>query len=442
MQKVRSHWVIRAGYSNKSHFFISRGLCIFGHQRTKMKRSILLVVSCFIIASQSFAQFGYTEPVKNAEDSEYKLAKVVHLDATPVQSQGFTGTCWSFSALSFFESELIRKGNKNPDLLSEMYVVRKAYEAKAEKYVRMDGKINFAEGGAFHDIPYVIKNYGIVPLDVYSGLNYGSESHNHSELFNVLNGAMKGLLEQTQSGRFSGLTPAWKNAINGILDAYLGKDVTEFEFKGKKYTPRSYADAIGLKMDEYISLTSFTNHALNEECQLAIQDNWAWGKSYNVSLDDLMAACEHSLREGFSVAWGADVSEKGFSFSNGLAINPVDPETISVSGKDNKNFSDPGASKTSNAFKTPVKEVDVTPEIRQLGYDNKTTTDDHGMHIVGLYKDQNGTKYFLVKNSWGTGNYPEGYLYVSESYFKWKTINIYFHKDALSKELKKKLNLD
>ncbi len=406
-----------------------------------MKRTFLILSLAFLgTSSLSLAQFGYTEPVKNAEDSEYKLSKIAHLDATPVESQGYTGTCWSFSALSYFESELIRKGNKKPDLLSEMYVVRKAYEAKAEKFIRMDGKINFSEGGAFHDIPYVIKHNGIVPLEIYDGLNYGSESHNHSELFSMLNGAMQGLLEHSKNAS-KGLTSAWKQAMNGILDAYLGEDITEFEFKGKKYTPASYAKAIGLNMDEYVSLTSFTNHPLNERCMLAIQDNWAWGESYNVSLDDLMTACETALKEGYTVAWGADVSEKGFSFSNGLAINPVDPSTINVKGTDNKNFSDGGADKVSNAFKTPVEEVKVTPEIRQEAYDNKTTTDDHGMHIVGLYKDQKGTKYFLVKNSWGTGNYPEGYLYVSESYFKWKTINIYLHKDALSKEMKKTLKL-
>ena len=378
----------------------------------------LIILSFLGLSTLSLAQFGYTEPVKNAEDSEYKLSKVAHLDATPVQSQGYTGTCWSFSALSFFESELIRKGAKSPDLLSEMYIVRKAYESKAEKYIRMDGKINFSEGGAFHDIPYVIRNYGIVPLEVYEGLNYGSEKHNHSEMFSVINGAMQGLLGHMNERNTKSITMAWKAALNGILDAYLGEDVKEFELKGKKYTPKSYADAIGLNMDDYLSLTSFTNHELNKECLLAIPDNWAWGKSYNVSLDNLFDACEHALREGYTVAWGADVSEKGFSFSNGLAINPEDESTINVSGNDNKNFSDGGAQKTSNAFKTPVKEVNVTPEIRQEGYDNKTTTDDHGMHIVGLYKDQKGTKYFLVKNSWGTGNYPEGYLYVSESYFK------------------------
>jgi bleomycin hydrolase len=286
----------------------------------------------------------------------------------------------------------------------------------------------------------VIRNYGIVPKEVYSGLNYGSATHDHSEMFSVLNGAMSGLLTHMQGSR-NGLTPSWLTAMNGILDAYLGEDLKEFEFKGKKYTPKSYAKAIGLDMDQYVSLTSFTNHEMNARCQLAIPDNWAWGDSYNVNLEDLFSATEYALKNGFTVAWGADVSEKGFSFKNGLAIVPEDPTTIEVKGKDNKNFSDAGADKNSNAFLTPGKEVVVTPELRQVGYDNKTTTDDHGMHIVGLFKDQNGTKYFLVKNSWGTSNYPEGYLYVSEAYFKLKTINIYVHKEGVSPAMKKKLSL-
>ncbi len=401
----------------------------------------LLFSFSFVAFLNASAQFGYTEPVKNAPESEYKFTKVAHLDATPVQSQGYTGTCWSFSALSFFESELIRKGTKNPDLLAEMYVVRKAYESKADKYIRMDGKINFSEGGAFHDIPYVIKNYGIVPEEIYKGLNYGSSTHDHSEMFSVLNGAVQGILDHMKNAGGKELTSAWRNALNGILDAYFGKDVQEFEFKGKKYTPQSYAKAIGLNMDEYVSLTSFTNHRLYERCQLAIPDNWAWGDSYNVALNDLMDACEYALKNGYTLAWGADVSEKGFSFKNGLAIVPEDPSSIDVQGKDNKNFSDAGADKQSNAFLTPQKELTISPELRQKAYDGKTTTDDHGMHIVGLYKDQNGTRYLLVKNSWGTGNYPKGYLYVSEHYFNYKTINIYVHKDGLSAALRKKLSL-
>ena len=376
----------------------------------------------------------------NIEGSNYKFTKVAHLDATPVQSQGRTATCWSFSGLSFFESELIRKGNKNPAILSEMYVVRKSYENKADKYIRMDGKINFSEGGAFHDIPWVIKNYGIVPYDIYNGL-VGSESYDHAEFFEVLNGAVQGLLKFGASSS-NGISPNWKPAISGILDAYLGKDIKEFEFKGKKYTPQTYAQAIGLNMDDYVSLTSFTNHSLYSKCQLAIPDNYNWGDSYNVNLNDLMTTVEFALSKGYTLAWGADVSEKGFSFKNGIALVPEDPNSIQVVGKDNKNFSDAGADKNANAFLSPVKELAITEDIRQKGYDQKTTTDDHGMHIVGLYTDQNGSKYVLVKNSWGTSNYPKGYLYVSEQYFRYKTINIYLHKEGIPSELKQKINLN
>lgn len=401
-----------------------------------MKKSILFS-GLFLLSQISFAQ----ETTKNAENSSYIFTKIVHLDATPVQSQGYTGTCWSFSALSFFESELIRKGNKTPVSLSEMYVVRKAYEAKADKYIRVDGKGNFSEGGAFHDIPYVIKNAGIVPQSVYNGLNYGKAEHDHSEMYAVLNGAVEGLIKHMNEMKGGGLTGSWKNALSGILDAYLGKDPKEFEFQGKKYTPKSYAESLGLNMDDYVSLTSFMNHEPYSQCQLAIQDNWAWKSSYNVNLADLMTTVENALKNGYTVAWGADVSEKGFSFKNGIALVPEDLSTIQVSGKDNRNFSDAGANKTSNAFLNPIKEIVVTPEMRQEGYDNKTTTDDHGMHITGLYKDQVGTRYLLVKNSWGTSNYPEGYLYVSENYFNLKTINIYLHKDAIPGDIRKKIKL-
>ncbi len=400
-------------------------------------KKLIILVGVVLCAHNLVAQAPTTT---NAENSSYVFTKVAHLDATPVQDQGYTGTCWSFSALSFFESELIRKGNKNPALLSEMYVVRKAYEAKADKYVRVDGKGNFSEGGAFHDIPYVIKHYGIVPASVYGGLNYGSEEHDHSEMYSVVNGAVEGLTKHMRESN-GGLTPAWKNAVAGILDAYLGADPKEFEFQGKKYTPKSYAQSLGLNMDDYVSITSFTNHDPYSMCQLAIPDNWAWGNSYNVALPDMMTVVEYALKNGYTIAWGADVSEKGFNFRDGIAIVPEDPSTIAVSGRDNRNFNNAGADKKSNAFLSPTKEITVTPEMRQEGYDNKKTTDDHGMHITGLYKDQNGTRFLLVKNSWGTENFPQGYLYVSENYFNLKTINIYLHKDGVPSDLRKKLKL-
>lgn len=402
-----------------------------------MKRIFLGFAFLLFFSASVFGQ----ETVKNAENSNYAFTKIAHLDATPVLDQGYTGTCWSFSALSFFESELIRKGNKKPAVLSEMYVVRKAYEAKADKYIRLDGKGNFSEGGAFHDIPYVIRNFGIVPASIYGGLNYGKDEHDHSEMYAVLNGAVEGMLKHMKEAGNGGISGVWKTALAGVLDAYLGKEPKEFEFEGKKYTPKSYAQSLNLNMDDYYSITSFSNHEMNAPCQLAIPDNWAWGNSYNVALPDMMTIVEHALKNGYTVAWGADVSEKGFSFRNGIAIVPEDPSTIEVAGRDNKNFSNAGADKKSNAFLNPTKEIAVTQDLRQKGYDNKTTTDDHGMHITGLYKDQNGTRFLLVKNSWGTENYPQGYLYVSENYFNLKTINIYLHKDGIPSDIRKKLKI-
>lgn len=397
-----------------------------------MKKISYLLLSIGISASTLFAQNT------NVEGSKYLFKKVVQLDATPVQSQGQTGTCWSFSATSFFESEIQRLGAKTPIVLSEMYVVRKAYEMKADKYVRMDGKINFGEGGAFHDAPLVISNFGIVPFDVYKGLN-GSETYNHSEMFEQLNMLMNNVLAQL--GSPEGISNEWKVKFNAILDMGIGKDIETFEYNNQKYTPKSFAASLGLNMKNYVSLTSFTNHPMYSECMLEIPDNWAWGKSYNVSLDDLVDVTISALKNGYSLAWGADVSEKGFSFKNGLAIVPADPAMIEVVGKDDKRFNDAGAERKSNAFLEPMKELVITPELRQEGYDNKTTTDDHGMHIVGLYQDQNGTRYFLVKNSWGTNNLPKGYLYVSENYFRYKTINIYLHKDGIPANIKGKLKM-
>lgn len=391
-----------------------------------------------VFLALSFTGFSLAQ-TSNAPESKYKFEKIVQLESTPVEDQGMTSTCWSFSALSFFESELIRLGNKQPDVLSEMYVVRKAYESKADKYIRMDGKINFAEGGAFHDIPYVVARYGIVPKEVYSGQPKGPARYNHQEMFSLLQAIVSTMNEMASKGQ--GISTDWKKVFTATLDTYLGADPKEFTFKGKSYTPKSYAESLGLKMDNYVSITSFTNDPFYAPCEIAIPDNWAFGDSYNVPLEDMVNVTENALKKGFTVAWGADVSERGFNFRQGIALVPENPETIQIKGKDNKGFNDAGAERISNAFLEPVKEITVTQEMRQLAYDEKKTTDDHGMHIVGLFKDQNNTRYFLVKNSWGTDNLPQGYLYVSEHYFRLKTINVYLHKDGLTPEIKSKLKL-
>ena len=387
---------------------------------------------CFGIAMGTNAQ-----SFKNAKESNYNFKQVQRLAASPVESQGRTGTCWSFSALSFLESEIMRINKSDePIILSEMFIVRKAYEEKAKKYIRMDGRTNFGEGGAFHDIPYVIRNFGIVPRSVYSGLKKKKDTYNHGGMFDRLDS----IVQQAKSSG-NGIQSEWLAAYNAELDNGIGVLPKDFKYKGTSYTPQTFYNSLGIDMNDYVSLTSFTNHKMHEKCMLQIPDNWLWDVSYNVKINELFESTLHALKSGYTVAWGADVSEEGFSFRNGIAIVPASDAQIKIEGKDNKNFSDGGADKYSDAFLNPVREIEVTQEIRQKAYDEKQTTDDHGMHIVGFNVDRKGRYFFLVKNSWGTSNYPEGYLYVSEAYFKLKTINIYLHKEAIHDELRAKIGL-
>ena len=383
------------------------------------------------------------DKITNKNGSEYQFTKISELDATPVENQNRTGTCWSFSSLSFFESELIRM-NKGQLNLSEMFIVRNAYIGKAINYLRMYGTFNFGQGGAFHDIPWVINRYGIVPESEYKGLNYGSETHLHEEMESMLHAMVKELSKKPQGGK---LTSNWLKAYEGVVDAYLGDlpgnlDDFKFTVDGKEYNPKSYADELGLNMKDYISLTSYTHHPFYEQFVLEVQDNWALQSSYNLPLDELMRVMEEGVNNGYTFAWGADVSEKGFSARDALAILPADESTIEKKGQDDKYFNSAGAEKISNAFMMPVEEWVVNQEERQIAFDSQETTDDHGMHITGLYKDQNGTKYFKVKNSWGTNyNDCDGYFYASFPYVRYKTMNILIHKNAIPKDIKKKLGI-
>lgn len=397
--------------------------------KINMNLRIVLIAIFFNCAVAS------AQKVTNVEGSKYIFKEVIRHDASPVESQGRTGTCWSFSALSFLESEIMRVNKTDkPVVLSEMFIVRKAYEAKAKKFIRMDGRTNFGEGGAFHDIPYVIKNFGIVPQNVYTGLQKKSDSYNHGDMFKDLNRIVG---EARSQGK--GIQQSWVDEYNATLDENIGELPETFKYKGEKYTPLTFYNSLGIDMNDYVSITSFTNHPMYEKCMLQIPDNWLWEESYNVSVDEMYAATLSALKSGYTVAWGADVSEKGFSFSNGLAVVPLEKDKVVVEGEDNSNFSDAGAEKKATIFTQPDSEVVVTQEMRQKGYDEKETTDDHGMHIVGLYKDAKERNFFLVKNSWGTSNYPKGYLFVSEPYFKLKTINIYLHKEGVPDMLRSKL---
>lgn len=377
------------------------------------------------------------DKITNKEGSTYEFTVVSDIEATQVQSQGRTGTCWSFSALSFIESEIMRMGGGKHEL-SEMFIVRNTYSDKGEKYVRMHGNLNFGPGGAFHDVSEMIGKHGIVPLEAYTGRPANEESFNHGEMDHVLLGIVDAVVDAEQNT----LTPLWKPAYEAVLDTYLGKIPNSFTYKGEKYTPKSFAESLNFNADDYVFISSFTHHPFYDEFIIEVPDNWMMKTVYNLPLNEMMEVIDHALLNKYSLAWASDVSEKGFSFRDGLALVPLDGAKIKKSGKDNRNFSDAGAKKESTIFDAPCDEKEISQEMRQLAFDNYETTDDHGMHMTGIVKDQNGKKYYIVKNSWGTNhNDCDGYFYASEAFVEYKTMDIMLHKDALPKSISKKLGI-
>lgn len=376
-----------------------------------MKKIILIALACSV--GNLFAQ----EQDSTTTDT-LSFKKIVQWDANPVESQGKTGTCWSFSTSSFLESEIIRtkKGTHN---LSEIFVARQVYVRKAENYVGRHGKAQFGEGSLGHDLMNAIDKYGIVPTEVFDGLELNSDKHNHAELANILEAFLKAIVQN----KGKKLTPVWMDAYNALLDVYLGKFPEEFEYQGKKFTPKSFADALGINKENYVTLTSYTHQPFYNKFILDIPDNWDNGFFYNINIDELVATTKKALNDGYTIEWDADVSNKGFNSKKGIALVPLE-------GEDEN-------------FITVAEEMDVTQEIRQENYENYTVTDDHLMHIVGLAKGVDGKEYFIVKNSWGDERGQEdfkGHVLVSEAYFKMNTISVMLHKDAIENTLKKKLN--
>ncbi len=369
------------------------------------------------------ADLVVAQTLSNKKDGNYKFTVVKNIEATEVQNQAQSGTCWSFSSLSFFESELLRMGKPKVNL-SEMFIVRNAYMAKADKYVRMHGLINFGPGGAFHDAAYVIKNFGMVPQSAYIGLVNGDKEINHNEMDAMLKAEVDVIVKANK------ISPSWAVAVNSTLDAYLGKAPETFDYMGKQYNPKSFAASLGLNMDNYIEISSFSHHPFYSKFAIEVQDNWAWAQVYNVPLIEMIDVIDNAIMNGYSIAWGADVSEKGFSFKNGVAIVP------------DLDWADVKKEKIDSVILNPGKQMEITQEIRQKAFDNYETQDDHGMHIVGIVKDQNGTKFYVIKNSWGIKNNDcDGYFYASEAFVKYKTTSIMLHKDGVKKEIAKKLGM-
>lgn len=379
------------------------------------------------------------EPVV-ADSTGFKFTDVKVLrQSTPVKDQNKSGTCWCFSTNSFLEDEILRKGGEEVHL-SEMFTVRKCYEDKADKYIRMDGKINFAQGGSALDPLYVWRLYGAMPDEAYTGLEYGEEKHSHYEMADGLSGYLDGVLRNSKKG----LTTAWKKAFGSILDSYLGELPEKFTYNGRTYTPQEFAASLPINPDDYVSLTSWTHHPFYSTFPIEVADNWIWASSYNLPLDEFKAVCDNAVENGFPVAWSADVSEPGFKWSEGYAVLPAGKDVKDMTDAEVARWtklSDKDREAEKNEVKGPGKEKEVTQESRQEDFDAHRTTDDHGMEIVGYATDQNGTRYYKVKNSWDTNQVYDGYFYVSEPYFKAKTIAILVHKDALPKAIAKKLNI-
>lgn len=357
---------------------------------------------------------------------------------TPVKNQASSGTCWCFSTASFIESELLRMGKGEHDL-SEMFIVRqKLLNQLNDNYLRR-GRGNIGQGSLSHTFLNAYNQVGIVPEEVYSGINYDSPRHNHGEMMAMLE-AVAGVALKAKKR-----SPQYDAMVQSVLDTYLGPLPETFTYRGKKYTPKSFAESLGINTADYVELTSFTHHPYYEAFELEVPDNWEHARQYNLPLDELMEVIDGALRRGYSVCWDGDVSERGFRFANGAAINPDVKNLSRYSAADSAVFAPLTEAQRMDsvmAFRRPYPEIVVTPEVRQEGFETFVTTDDHLMHITGLAKDQNGTKYYVTKNSWGTErNDFGGYLNMSESFVRAKTIYVMLHKDALPAALRQRLGL-
>jgi aminopeptidase C len=392
-----------------------------------------------IVSIALFAALALSATAKEKAKKEegFVFTTVKENPITSIKNQNRSSTCWSFSGAAFLESELLRKGKGTYDL-SEMYIVHHTMEDRAERYVRLHGESSFAPGGSFYDVMYCLKNYGLEPQEAMTGLHYGDSLPVHNELDAVMKGYLDAIAKNSSLKK---LTPVWKRGFDAVVSNYLGARPEYFNYNGKKYDAKAFARELELNTDDYVSLTSFTHHPFYTQFALEIEDNWRNGESYNLPLDEFMAVIDNAVSNGYTVAWGSDVSETGFT-RNGIAVVPQEIKTTDLSGSDMARWTGlTKEEKNKELTAKPRPEKEINQKMRQEGFDNWETTDDHGMLIYGIAKDQNGKDYYMVKNSWGTDNKYKGTWYASKAFVKYKTINILVHKSALPKEIADKLGI-
>ena len=368
---------------------------------------------------------------------------VIANPVTPIKNQNNSGTCWSYSALAFLESEVIKKDPKKKDIdLCESFLVSKTYTDRADRNVRTHGDASFSQGGSFYDAIFCMDRYGLIPegLMPYPNTLYGDSLFNFTAFFPP----MEAYIHAISKSDAKKINPIWKKNVQSMLDGYFGECPTEFTYKGVKYTPKSFVkDYLKLDPNDYVSLTSYTHHPFYSSFILEIQDNWRWASSYNLPLDEFMRVMDEAVKNGWTFAWGADVSEEGFSRRTGknrcVATVPDTKATAGVGSDQSRWTGEKAGAKISQA--DAAGEKVITQEMRQEGYDNWTTTDDHGMQIYGIAKDQTGKEYFMMKNSWGEYGPYKGFWYVSKPYVAYKTMNIIINKNAIPKDIRKKLGI-